>query len=86
MRKISDSNTWCASDKNEFEALYERFLSPEPAARPMLFEVFTDSGDESDALRAIRSVEQNTTGKLVDFARSVMSEKQKSFIKKTLGR
>ena len=31
------------------EALYERFLSPEPAARPMLFEVFTDSGDESDA-------------------------------------
>ena len=76
----------CASDKNEFEALYERFLSPEPAARPMLFEVFTDSGDESDALRAIRSVEQNTTGKLVDFARSVMSEKQKSFIKKTLGR
>lgn len=48
----------------------------------MLFEVFTDSGDESDALRAIRSVEQNTTGKLVDFARSVMSENKKVSSKK----
>ena len=46
-----------ASNKDEYLACVERFLTPEPAGRPMLFEVFTDSQCESDALKMMRNLE-----------------------------
>ncbi|MBN1874037.1 MAG: 2-succinyl-5-enolpyruvyl-6-hydroxy-3-cyclohexene-1-carboxylate synthase [Anaerolineae bacterium] len=48
---------FCAANKQEFEDVYERFLVPEITERPMLFEVFTDSSNESDALGIIRGIE-----------------------------
>lgn len=42
-----------ASSKQEFQTNAERFLTPEQTNRPILFEVFTDSQDESDAIYAI---------------------------------
>lgn len=39
-----------AKDKESFLSAVERFLSPMPADRPMLFEVFTETEDESNAL------------------------------------
>lgn len=76
----------CASDKNEFEALYERFLSPEPAARPMLFEVFTDSGgrERCPSRHSLRRTEYDR--EVGGFRTIGYERKQKSFIKKTLGR
>jgi len=41
----------CASTKEEFYAVYERFITPEITDKPMLFEVFTKHQNESDALR-----------------------------------
>ena len=43
----------CASSKDEFNSVYQRFVTTDMTDKPMLFEVFTDSKDESDALLAI---------------------------------
>ena len=43
----------CAQNKYEFEQSKDIFLSPEMRKKTMIFEVFTDSDDESNALYAI---------------------------------
>lgn len=50
-----------ADSKETFLAQYQRFLSNEKLDKPILFEVFTDSADESEALRLMRNtiVEKN---------------------------
>ena len=42
-----------ASNKQDFLTNVERFLTPELTSMPILFEVFTDSQNESDALYTI---------------------------------
>lgn len=46
-----------ASNKEEFEQVYERFITNEMLDRPILFEVFTDSENESKALEIITSLD-----------------------------
>lgn len=48
-----------ASGKEEFLSIYDKFLSEEIASRPMVFEVFTDSEEESKALSLMLSIERN---------------------------
>ena len=45
-----------ASNKEEFLQQVEHFVSPEKFDKPILFEVFTNPKEESDALRAIRNI------------------------------
>lgn len=45
-----------AASKSEFEAVYKRFVTPTLTDRPMLFEVFTDTQDESDALEQLLGI------------------------------
>lgn len=52
-----------ASDKEEFLRMSERFTTEEDTDRPMLFEIFTDSEKESEALSIIRNIEKNTSVK-----------------------
>lgn len=42
-----------ASSKDEFNSVYQKFVTADMTDKPMLFEVFTDSKDESDALEAV---------------------------------
>ena len=42
-----------ASSKDEFNSVYQRFVTADMTDKPMLFEVFTDSKDESDALEVV---------------------------------
>lgn len=44
-----------ATNKEEFLSVYEKFLSPE-ISKAMIFEVFTNSDEESDALRIMRNL------------------------------
>lgn len=44
-----------ASSKEEFEAIIDRFLTPEMTERPMLLEVFTKTEEESDAVKLLRN-------------------------------
>lgn len=45
-----------AGNKNEFNAVIDRFLTPEITDRPMLLEVFTQTEDESKALEQILNI------------------------------
>lgn len=46
-----------ASNKEEFAEVYKRFISKELTERPMLFEIFTDTKDETQANYSITSIE-----------------------------
>ena len=52
----------------------------------MLFEVFTDSQGESDALEAVYSLETNAVGVAKDAVRGILGEKGIAAVKKVLGR
>lgn len=47
-----------ATNKKEFEAVVDEFASPEIGDKPLLFEIFTDNKDESDALYLMRHIEK----------------------------
>ena len=49
-----------ASSKDEFKQVMERFVTPEITDRPMLFEVFTDKKNESDALEMLLDLKSDS--------------------------
>jgi len=71
-----------ASNKDEFEAVYERFLNPELTGRPIVFEVFTDSEEESKALEKIMNIEANIKSKTKGLAKQVLGKKSLNLIRK----
>ena len=75
-----------ASSKEEFFANVDRFTSGEQLDKPVLFEVFTDSQDESDALRIMSTLETNATGAAKEVVRNLLGDKGVNTIKKMLGR
>jgi 2-succinyl-5-enolpyruvyl-6-hydroxy-3-cyclohexene-1-carboxylate synthase len=75
-----------ASDKQEFEQVYERFLTAEITERPMMFEVFTNSKDESEALKTILNIEESLSGKAKQIAKQVIGENGLSILKKAIGK
>lgn len=74
----------CASDKQEFEQVYERFLSTEISERPMFFEVFTASIDESEALEIIMNIDENVKSKVRQFAKQVYGKSGLSALKNAI--
>ena len=40
-------------------AFYERFVTPELTEKPIVFEIFTHSTDESNALRVIKTLDSS---------------------------
>lgn len=75
----------CASNKQEFDEVYERFLVEEITERPILFEVFTDSVEESAALEAMLSIEKTETKGLKGFAKQALGQKGVDLLKKAFG-
>lgn len=75
-----------ASNKEELLAHLNRFTTPEHCDRPMLLEVFTDSTDESDALRTIQTLETDAVGAAKEAVRNVLGDKGVNAIKKILKR
>lgn len=63
-----------------------RFLTLEITDKPMLFEVFTNNEDESNAIHIMNNLNVNTTGLAKKAVKSVVGEKGKEVIKKMLGR
>ena len=79
-----------ASNKEEFLSSYERFVQPEVTEKPMLFEVFTNSDDESKALEMMMNLEVDHRMKskkaVVDATKQVLGKSGIKFAKKILGR
>lgn len=75
-----------ASNKTEFAAVIDRFLTPEITDQPMLLEVFTDSQDESDAVETLRNLEILKTTQSKDFTRRILGKRGVQALKKVLGK
>lgn len=73
-----------ASTKEECEAHFERFLTPSGTERPMIFEVFTDSANESLALKTIQNIEENKKGQAKQLAKKILGQKGIDVLKKAL--
>ena len=73
-----------AGNKEEYLAACDHFFSPEPKERPVVFEVFTDSDDESDAIRLLRTALADGTGSLKQLARNILGDKLTSQIGKII--
>ena len=75
-----------ASNKDEYEKVYERFFTKEMSDKPMLLEVFTNDDEESDALEMIMSMVSNTSGKAKNIVKGILGEKGIKTVKGILGR
>jgi 2-succinyl-5-enolpyruvyl-6-hydroxy-3-cyclohexene-1-carboxylate synthase len=75
-----------ASSKEEFESIYGEFLTSDLGGKSVVFEVFTDSDEESRALEIVRNTikENKKTAKVL--ARKILGEKALKVVKKTLGK
>ena len=69
-----------AGNKEEYLAVCDRFFSPQPADKPMVLEVFTDSDDESDAIKLLRTALADSAGSVKQMARNILGQKLTSKI------
>lgn len=70
-----------ASNKEEFEQVHERFLKPEMTEKPLFFEVFTNSNEESEALKLMLNLEESLKGKMKDVAKQVLGQSGVNMLK-----
>lgn len=73
-----------AKNKTEFEQVYQRFISAKPTNKPMVFEVFTDSQDESDALAIMHRLEQSQSSKAKQMTKKLLGQRGIRILKKLL--
>lgn len=69
-----------ATSKEEYLAACDDFFTPAAKDRPVVFEIFTDSDDESNAIRLLRNALVDGTGSLKQMARNVLGGKLTSKI------
>jgi 2-succinyl-5-enolpyruvyl-6-hydroxy-3-cyclohexene-1-carboxylate synthase len=75
-----------ASNKVEFDQVHERFFSDQMLDKPMLFEVFTNTEDESEALEIITSISTTVKNKTKDTIKSILGENNIRNLKKIIKR
>jgi 2-succinyl-5-enolpyruvyl-6-hydroxy-3-cyclohexene-1-carboxylate synthase len=51
-----------AASKEEFDSVYGEFIAPEAGEQSVVFEVFTDSEEESRALEKVRNIKRDNKG------------------------
>lgn len=73
-----------ASTKEEALKALDVFLDEKMSEKPILFEVFTDSEDENEALKLLRNIREDTTGFLKGKMKEVLGEKGISKVKNLL--
>ncbi|PKH80797.1 thiamine pyrophosphate-binding protein [Psychrobacter sp. 4Bb] len=75
-----------ASSKKEFEACYKKFISSKVSDKPIVFEVFTDSTMESQALEIIQNLVSSPDRQIKNLAKKVLGESGSSTIKRLIKR
>jgi len=73
-----------ASNKAEFEQVYERFLTSQILDKPILLEIFTNSEDESKALEIITSINATVKGRTKATLRNVLGDDNIRNLKKII--
>lgn len=72
-----------ASNKEEFTQVYQEFINKEINDKPIVFEVFTDSKDESDAIKILHHLNTDMKADIVKSVTGLLGGKQSA--KKILG-
>ena len=75
-----------ASNKEEYLQNIDRFLTSEMTDKPMLFEVFTDNIDESNALKIVNNLVKDPMGEVEKIAKGLLSDSAKNAVKKVINR
>lgn len=75
---------YSAADKEEFESVYRAFVAPVVSDRPVVFEVFTDSEEESKALEMIRNIKSDGIGRTRNLVKKIIGVKSVKTLKKLL--
>lgn len=75
-----------ASNKEEYLNSVKSYLNAKITDKPILFEIFTDSKDESEAIRIMKNIELSTKGKAKKIVKSVVGEQGVNIIKKIIRR
>jgi len=73
-----------ATNKDEFENVYERFLTNEICEKPILLEVFTNTNDESKALEMITSITKTAKSQTKNTIINVIGKNNVKKIKKMI--
>lgn len=73
-----------ASSKEEFLEKYEKFLSPIITEKPIVFEIFTDSENESNTLKNIWNIETTKCGTVKNSVRNIAVKLYQTQIGNTL--
>lgn len=73
-----------AENKEEFIENIDLFTDKNVANKPIIFEVFTDYHEESDALKAIQSIMVDRKSRVKGIAKKVIGQKGIDFVKKIL--
>ena len=76
----------CASNKEEFENVYRRFVEPSCMEKPLFFELFVTDEDENKALYNMMNKYVTAQGSAKSLARQVLGEKGTKFVKGILGK
>lgn len=75
-----------ADSKDSYLKNIDRFLTPQITDKPMLFEIFTDSKDESDAIYMMRHLAVSKKSEAKQVVKKVLGQKGISVVKKLIGR
>lgn len=73
-----------ASNKEEYLNSVEKYLNPKITDKPILFEIFTDSKDESEAIKIMKNIEVSTKNKAKKIVKSAIGEQGINIIKKII--
>ncbi len=75
-----------ATTKEEVLGKIDYFTADKPYERPIVFEIFTSSNGESDALKKIRNLTFSMSGYAINSAKKLLSQNAKNKIKKIIRR
>lgn len=73
-----------ASGEDEFKDAADRFLTPEVTDKPMLFEVFTESKNDSNAFEMMANVDLDAKGQAKAVVKQVLGDKGMSVLRKIM--
>lgn len=75
-----------ASSKDEYVKNKNKFLNTKGFEKPIIFEVFTNGDDESNAIKAMRSLEVTSSAAAKQVVKNLLGEKGVSTLKGFLGK
>ena len=73
-----------AKDKEEFLTQKEYFFTSEKLEKPVIFEVFTNSQDESNALKIMRNLKSTSKGMIKNIVKEIATPNQLEILKKII--